>query len=114
LLPYWQPWQLWCSLKKLQSFDPAQIVALLFISKRIEWVQYQHRLIALIFIGIFCVRVYPAFVLSSFRPILVLKGKFTSSGKGILLRKTLVIGQFCDHRGSYYRLSLYITNKVCE
>ncbi|MBP1651465.1 MAG: transporter permease [Bacteroidetes bacterium] len=37
---------------------------------------------------------YPAWVLSSFRPVEVLKGQFRSSGKGIVLRKTLVIVQF--------------------
>ena len=51
-------------------------------------------LITLIICGIFISGFYPAFVLSSFRPILVLKGKFTTSGKGIALRKALVIGQF--------------------
>ena len=51
-------------------------------------------LVAMIVAGIFVSGFYPAFVLSSFRPILVLKGKFTSSGKGILLRKSLVISQF--------------------
>ena len=51
-------------------------------------------LIGLIICGIFISGFYPAFVLSSFRPILVLKGKFTTSGKGIALRKALVIGQF--------------------
>ena len=51
-------------------------------------------LIILILAGIFVSGFYPAFVLSSFKPILVLKGKFTASGKGILLRKALVIGQF--------------------
>jgi putative ABC transport system permease protein len=51
-------------------------------------------LITLIVAGIFVSGFYPAFVLSSFKPILVLKGKFTRSGKGILLRKALVIGQF--------------------
>ncbi len=48
----------------------------------------------LIIVGIFVSGFYPAFVLSSFKPILVLKGKFTTSGKGILLRKILVTGQF--------------------
>ncbi|MGC4035820.1 MAG: ABC transporter permease [Chitinophagaceae bacterium] len=38
--------------------------------------------------------IYPAFVISSFRPIVVLKGSFKTSNKGILLRKTLVISQF--------------------
>ena len=44
--------------------------------------------------GIFLSGLYPAFVLSSFKPIMVLKGKFSSSGKGIVFRKALVIGQF--------------------
>lgn len=44
--------------------------------------------------GILVSGFYPAFVLSSFRPIAVLKGKFSATGKGILLRKTLVTGQF--------------------
>jgi len=51
-------------------------------------------IIALVIGGIFISGFYPSFVLSSFRPILVLKGKFTTSKKGIVLRKVLVIGQF--------------------
>ncbi|HSZ84403.1 MAG TPA: FtsX-like permease family protein, partial [Puia sp.] len=37
---------------------------------------------------------YPAFVLSSFDPIIVLKGKFVSNKRGIALRNGLVIFQF--------------------
>ncbi|HEY9049014.1 MAG TPA: ABC transporter permease [Ohtaekwangia sp.] len=37
---------------------------------------------------------YPAFVLSSFKPILVLKGSFKNSASGIRLRKALVVLQF--------------------
>lgn len=38
--------------------------------------------------------IYPALVLSSFKPVTVLKGKFSSNAKGLLLRKSLVIVQF--------------------
>jgi MacB-like protein len=38
--------------------------------------------------------IYPAIVLSSFKPIEVLKGRFKSGNKGILLRKVLVVVQF--------------------
>lgn len=51
-------------------------------------------LVAIVLLGIFISGFYPAFVLSSFKPILVLKGKYSSSKKGIVLRKGLVIGQF--------------------
>jgi len=48
----------------------------------------------IIVVGIIVSGFYPAFVLSSFKPISVLKGKFSSSKKGIAFRKALVIGQF--------------------
>lgn len=37
---------------------------------------------------------YPAFILSSFRPMHVLKGKLTTNKSGVLLRRSLVIFQF--------------------
>ena len=37
---------------------------------------------------------YPALALSGFKPVVVLKGKFSSSAKGTLLRKGLVVFQF--------------------
>ena len=37
---------------------------------------------------------YPALVLSSFRPVAVLKGKFSAGTRGIMLRKGLVVVQF--------------------
>jgi putative ABC transport system permease protein len=51
-------------------------------------------LISIVVAGIFVSGLYPAFVLSSFKPISVLKGKFSSSQKGIFFRKALVLGQF--------------------
>ena len=51
-------------------------------------------IIVLIIGGIFISGFYPSFILSSFKPILVLKGKYITSAKGISLRKVLVIGQF--------------------
>jgi putative ABC transport system permease protein len=44
--------------------------------------------------GTFIVGAYPAFVLSTYKPAIVLKGKFFQSAKGILLRKGLVSFQF--------------------
>jgi putative ABC transport system permease protein len=38
--------------------------------------------------------VYPALVLSSFKPVTVLKGRFATGTRGIVLRKGLVISQF--------------------
>jgi putative ABC transport system permease protein len=50
-------------------------------------------LIIAIAIGLFA-GIYPALVLSGFRPIAVLKGNFASGKKGVLLRQGLVIAQF--------------------
>lgn len=52
-------------------------------------------LIATVFIlGIFFAGLYPAIVMSGFKPALVLKGNFKTSHKGVNLRRTLVTFQF--------------------
>jgi putative ABC transport system permease protein len=52
-------------------------------------------LITLLWIaGTFLSGFYPAWVLSSFKPVTVLKGKLKSSIRGIVLRKGLVVAQF--------------------
>ncbi|MGI8583109.1 MAG: ABC transporter permease [Chitinophagaceae bacterium] len=46
-----------------------------------------------IFLGVLS-GIYPAIILSAFKPAVVLKGSFKSSDKGILLRRALVVSQF--------------------
>lgn len=46
-----------------------------------------------LFLGILS-GIYPAIILSAFKPAGILKGSFKSNSKGILLRKTLVVSQF--------------------
>lgn len=38
---------------------------------------------------------YPALAITSYKPVRVLKGNFRTSGKGVWLRQTLVVFQFC-------------------
>lgn len=67
--------------------------------------------------GAFLSGLYPAFVLSSFRPIIVLKGKMASSSRGNLLRKGLVTFQFfasvCLIAGTFivYKQLEFLKNK---
>lgn len=52
-------------------------------------------LVAVLLAGATVSGIYPALVLSAYKPTVILKGKFQHSGSGNLLRKGLVIFQFC-------------------
>jgi len=51
-------------------------------------------LVLITMLGIFLSGFYPAFILASYTPIKVLRGKFSGSSKGNRLRKSLVVTQF--------------------
>jgi putative ABC transport system permease protein len=58
-----------------------------------QW-QFWGILLGVFILGAIQVGAFPAFILSAFRPILVLKGKLQQSGKGVFFRKALVTCQF--------------------
>jgi putative ABC transport system permease protein len=51
-------------------------------------------LVVIVVGGVILSGLYPAFVLSSFKPISVLKGRLSTSKRGVVLRKVLVVTQF--------------------
>jgi putative ABC transport system permease protein len=56
--------------------------------------QYWTGFLGLFFLGSFLAGIYPAFVLSGYKAVTVLKGIFKNSTSGILLRKSLIVAQF--------------------
>jgi putative ABC transport system permease protein len=63
----------------------------------INYIQDPFNLVFILAIGLFVgllAGLYPAFVLSSFRPVTILKGRFTTSRSGTRMRNALVVLQF--------------------
>jgi len=77
------------SLPKFNEIS-GQALSFQLLASRMFWLP----LITLFVIGAFFSGLYPAFVLSGFKPVVVLKGKVSTSARGILLRKSLVVFQF--------------------
>jgi putative ABC transport system permease protein len=77
------------SLPKFNEIS-GQALSFQLLASRMFWLP----LITLFVIGAFFSGLYPAFVLSGFKPVVVLKGKVSTSAKGALLRKSLVVFQF--------------------
>ncbi|GLU53542.1 ABC transporter permease [Dyadobacter frigoris] len=77
------------SLPKFNEISGQQL-SFALLGSRMFWLP----LITLFIVGAFFSGLYPAFVLSGFKPVVVLKGKVSTSTKGILLRKSLVVFQF--------------------
>lgn len=72
------------------NYTTGQQLSFSEINLRVFWVV----IVGLFVIGSILSGLYPAIVLSGFKPIKVLKGKLTTSAQGILLRKGLVVFQF--------------------
>lgn len=77
---------LWPAFSELTGWH----IPLSFILQREFWML----VVGLFIIGAILSGFYPAIILSSFRPVLVLKGKVIGSSRGNLLRKGLVVFQF--------------------
>lgn len=77
------------SLPKFNEISGQQL-SFALLGSRMFWLP----LITLFIVGAFFSGLYPAFVLSGFKPVVVLKGKVSTSTKRILLRKSLVVFQF--------------------
>ncbi|MEP6605457.1 MAG: ABC transporter permease [Nitrosospira sp.] len=77
------------SLPGFGALSGQSLTASLFAQKSL-WIDLGILFIA----GVFLSGLYPAFVLSGFNPVDVLKGKTTGTSHGALLRKSLVVFQF--------------------
>lgn len=88
----------------------ALVIALLIVYATIPWfnrlissvasihfylpAQYCMMTGAIFIAGVLLSGIYPAFILSGYRPVAVLKGSFKNSTEGLMLRKTLIVVQF--------------------
>jgi putative ABC transport system permease protein len=49
---------------------------------------------SIVIVGSLLAGIYPAFILSAYKPVEVLRGRFKNTAKGVFFRKLMVVGQF--------------------
>lgn len=76
-------------LPVFNSFSGLQLEVKLFNDTQLIW-----QVVTFYFVGSFASGLYPAFVLSNYRPLEVLRGKLRDSKRGSFLRRGLVVFQF--------------------
>ncbi|WP_026967492.1 FtsX-like permease family protein [Algoriphagus terrigena] len=64
------------------------------ITAHASWIPWVASLMLCVLAGVFA-GIYPAFFLSNFKPVSILKGRFMGKISGISLREVLVVVQFC-------------------
>jgi len=84
------------------------------VGSRAEWVLWKEPLFWLVVILFLIISTlasggYPAFVMSNYNPVTVLKGNFSRSQSGVTLRKVLVLVQF--GLSAFLLMSIYVISK---
>jgi putative ABC transport system permease protein len=101
----------------LVAFTITQLVFSSFadaIGSTAEWTLWKEPLFWLVLIGFLIIStmasgIYPAFVMSNYNPIKVLKGNFSRSQSGMNLRRVLVLVQF--GLSAFLLMSIYVISK---
>ena len=82
-----------CSIALVEICLPL-LNKLLQTSLAIHWVDVTFFTLSVFLVTLLLAGLYPAFILSSFKPVQVLKGNWKNSSKGIVLRKVVTVTQF--------------------
>jgi putative ABC transport system permease protein len=82
-----------CSIALVEISLPL-LNKMLQTSLTIRWVDGIVFTVSVFLVTLLLAGLYPAFILSSFKPVLVLKGNWKNSSRGIVLRKVVTVTQF--------------------